>query len=599
MKKILISTFMLLLHILIYAQLTYKTSWVANTGGTWNTFTQMYMNGVGLSKAGLVAGVTTWDEGGRGLGLYNSINGSVKNLEWHDRWAGTCVGININNVYTAVGDYIAMRLVSNTKNIVKEVIIAGIPKYTVEPIAYSGNTYVLDYYRDKMGITGISANENYVVVAVYVLNKVFVYDNNLNLLREVSVDRPFYATPDNDGNVWIIQGADPDNACKVSEFNTLGSATGKEITNLSDPRSLQVNTAGQLVIGDNGANQQVFYYDITTTPNLIKTFGQKGGITAGIPGEIKPDKFNGIVYAGTDSINNLYVITNREGAIIRKFSPDGVQLWQKYGLAFVDMAIADPENENHIYSQEEKYVMDYSNENGAEQTYAACLINAEKYPEDARINQSLDGGVWIKYIDGHKFMFVGNMYSDFIFIYRFNEQTDGEIAIPSGAIANHFSNQQGLYEWPAHQPKTGTFIWRDINGDGKFDANEYENIPNKSSFANVDENGNIYLAGGLDYFECLGIDDIGNPVYSFNNKVTQAIPDDFYIIKKVVYDNRRDVMYITGSSHDLGSTYNVGPTFAAYPNWSKGNRTPLWIKDYILIIRDLQLKTITFLPAIV
>ena len=578
MKQKLIIAIMLIMQLQVFAQLTYKTTWVANTGGTWQTFTQMYMNGVGLSKAGLVAGVTTWDEGGRGLGLYNSSDGSVKNTEWNDRWAGTCVGINLNFVYTAVGDYIAKRPISNTKSIAKSIKIPNVPDYTCEPIAFSSDGFTTDYNRKKMGITGASANEAFVVVAVYVLNKVFVYDTNLTLLREINIDRPFYGTADDNGNVWVIQGADADNVCKIVEFNTSGVATGKEINGLSDPRSLQVNASGQLVVGDNGANQQVFFYDITAAPSLVKTFGQKGGITAGIPGEVKPDKFNGIVYAGTDSLNNLFVITNREGAIIRKFNPDGVQQWQKYGLAFVDMADADPRNENHIYSSEEKYVMDYSKQNGEEQTYFACILNADKYPEDARINQSLDGGVWIRYINGKKFMFVGNMYRDFIFIYRFNSETDGEIAIPCGAIARSFI--QDITEWPAYQPKVGSFIWRDLNGNGKFDQNEYQSVPYQISMANVDDVGNIYLAEGFDYFECQGLDEIGNPVYTFENKVTNAFPAPFDNVKKVVYDNRRDVMYITGNSKTLSNNYNVGPTFAAYLNWSKGNRTPAWIKNY-------------------
>jgi len=571
----------LLSHAQTFAQLTYNSTWVANSGGTWKTFTQMYMLGAQVSKAGIVAGVTNWDEGGRGLGVYSSDNGMVRNTEWNDRGAGTCVGINMDYIYTAWRDGdVTKRLVSHTTGAVKSIKIPGITNVSVNPYAWSYDAKTNDIFRKQMGITGVSANELYVVVAVYQLDKVFVYDTNLILLREISVDRPYYATPDNNGNVWIIKGADSDNKVKVAEFNASGVATGKVIAGLSDPRSLQVNFAGQLVIGDNGANQQVFFYDISGIPSLTKTVGKKGGIGSGIPGEVKPDKFNGIVYAGTDSLNNLYVITNREGAIIRKFNPANQQLWQKFGLAFVDMATVDPENENHIYSQEEKYVMDYSRENGQEQTYAACLLDPDKYPEDARVNQSLDGGVWVKYINGKKFMFVGNMYSDFIFIYRFNEATDGEIAIPSGAIMNHNSSQWGLVEWPAYQPKIGSFVWRDKNGNGKFDANEYESIPYKISLANVDDKANIYLGGSLDYFECMGIDEIGNPIYSFKNKVTQAIPRDFYLFKKAVYDNKRDVMYISGNSNSLGNGRNLGPVYAAYPDWSKGNRKALWIKEY-------------------
>lgn len=532
-QYLLIVSIQLLTTIQLFGQLEYKTTWVANSGGTWKTFTQMYMDGASVSNAGIVTGVTIWDEGGRGLGLYNSADGNVKNLEWNDRSGGNCVGINLKNVYTAYGDNIVMRPISKTTTSTKSIVIPNVPENPREPSAFSYNGDTNNAFRKQMGITGVSATEKFVVVAVYVLNKVFVYNTNLILLREIDVARPFYGTADMNGNVWVIQGADAHNECLVTEFSADGIVTGKKISGLSDPRSLQVNKAGLLIIGDNGTNNQVFFYDITAAPVLVKTFGQKGGIGARIPGEVKPDKFNGIVFAGTDTLNNLFVVTNREGAIIRKFNPENEQLWQKFGLAFVDMADADPRNENLVYSSEEKYVMDYSKVNGQEQTYAACLYNAEKYPEDARINHSVGGGVWIRYINGQKFMFCGDMYRDFIFIYRFNYETDGEVAIPSGAIANRFTSFFGLVEWPAYQPKLGSFIWRDKNGNGKFEANEYENNPNLISLANVDDIGNIKIEDGLNYLECQGLDELGNPVYSFKNIVKESEPNEFVKIKRL------------------------------------------------------------------
>ncbi len=564
---------------MLYGQLSYKTTWVANSGGTWQTFTQMYMTGAGVSQSGISTGVCTWDEGGRGLGVYNT-SGTVTNLEWDNRTGGTCVAINLKSVYTAMNNSIVKRPLTNTTRADKTITIAGISNVSKEPSAFSYDPTGLDILRKAIGITGVSANELFVTAAVYQLNKVFVYDAGLTLLRTINADRALYATPDNAGNVWIIQGADKDNAPIVREYNTSGQATGREIAGLSDPRSLQISKTGQLIIGDNGENQQVFFYNLSAAPELANTFGAKGGITSGIAGEVKPDKFNGIVYAGTDSLNNLYVVTNREGAIIRKFDDQLNHVWQKYGLAFVDMADADPDNETEIYSAEERYSMDYSKENGQEQEYRACLLNADKYPEDARLNASLDGGVWIRRINGQKIMFVGEMYSGFIFIYRFNETTDGEIAIPSGAIANHVSWQFGLNPWPPYQPAAGAFIWRDKNGNGRFDADEYESVNFNVSLANVDEKGNVFFGSSLDYMECQGLDEIGNPVYSFKNKVTQAVPDPFYLVKKVVYDNTRDIMYITGNSNDVSSTSGVGPVFAAYPNWSSANRKASFVKTF-------------------
>lgn len=585
MKKKLIKATLLSLvismSIMSYGQLDYKATWVANSGGTWKTFTQMYMIGATVNQAGITAGVCYWDEGGRGLGIYNT-DGNVTNLEWNNRSAGTNVGMNLNFVYNSGTDYITKRSIKNTAVAIRSVSISGLSVTKKEgDYAFSLKPEQADAFRKALGITGVSANELYVVAAVYQQNKVYVYDKDLNFLKTISVERAYYATPDNNGNVWVIQGANRDNEPRIVEFNATGEPTGKVITGFSDPRSLQISKKGQLIVGDNGTNQQVFFYDITGAPALVETFGQKGGIGAGIPGQVKPDKFSGIVYAGTDSLDNLHVITDLEGAIIRRFDKDRNMIWQKYGLAFVDMADADPRNENHIYSCEERYLMDYSKENGQEAEYVACTIDPVKYPDDARIHTALDGGVWIKWIDGRKFMFVGEMYSSFIFIYRFNEAIDGEIAIPCGAVMAHTRFGFGPSgEWPPKQPKMGSFIWRDKNGNGKYEEEEYETVPYQIALANVDDNGNVYLAGSLNYFECQGLDAIGNPVYSFKNIVNQDRPAPFTEIKKVVYDSSIDMMYITGNSNTKNNSYNVGPVYAVYPNWSKGNREAKWIKEY-------------------
>ena len=604
MKKLQIKTMVTLglvlsISIMTYGQLNYKTTWVANSGGKQNDFVQMYMIGAAVNPAGITVGVCYWDEGGRGLGVYSAETGSVLNTEWNDRTGGTYVGVNLNYVYNVTGSNITKRSITKTTIPIKTVDISGLKiSFGEGDVAFQLKPEVADSFRTTMGITGLSANEKYVVAAVYQLNKVFVYDTNLNLLRTIPVDRAYYATPDNDGNVWVIQGINKNNAPRIVQFDVAGKATGKVITGFSDPRSLQVSKKGQLIVGDNGTNQQVFFYDISGNPVLVETFGQKGGNGAGIPGQVQPDKFSGIIYAGTDSLDNLHVVTDREGAIVRRFDKNRNLLWQKYGLGFVDMADADPYNENDIYSCEERYSMDYSKENGQEQTFKAYTFNYEKYPHDARGNTSLDGGVWIRRINGKKFMFVGHMYSQFICIYRFNEATDGEIAIPCGIIMEHSRFGIGVYgEWPPKQPKSGSFIWRDINGDGRMDPTEYETSSHDIGLANVDDDGNVYLGNGLEYFECQGLDEIGNPIYSYKHVVKSSTPEPFSQIKKVVYDNKSDVMYITGSTNSINNDYNVGPVFAAYPDWKKGNRTAAWVKSYNLAYGGFGAKGEHFFAA--
>ena len=558
----------------------YDVTWIANSGGIRKSFVQSYIIGCGVSEDGIIAGTCFWDEGGRGLGLYGSESGEILNPEWDNRNAGVNAAINKKYVFTAGTKDIQRRLITKTTVAEKTVTVPDIQGVTkVEGFgSFYKDPATADRFRKSMGITGISANEMFVTAAVYATNKVYIYNIDLELQGTVSVERPVYATPTKNGGIWVIQGADSKNTPKIIEYDASGKPTGKMISEgLSDPRSLQVNSFGKLVVGDNGMNQQVFFYNITgPVPRLEKTFGQKGGIIAGKRGEVKPDKFNGIVYAGTDSNDNLYVVTGREGAVLRKFDKNFNMIWERLGLAFVDMIGVDPYYETDVYSKEERYYMDYSKSKGQEQRYVACTKDADRYPEDPRLHASLDGGVLIVRINGKKFMYVGEMYSGFIFIYRFNETIDGEIAIPCGAVSNRVSWQWEYEPWPPHQPPVGAFIWRDKNGNGRFDADEYENVTYQISLANVDEKGTIYFNGSLNRLECQGLDEIGNPVYSFKTQTRESNPQPFYSVKKVVYDAIRDLMFITGNSDDANSTSSVGPVFAVYPDWSKGNRKAAW-----------------------
>ena len=73
-------------------------------------------------------------------------------------------------------------------------------------------------------------------------------------------------------------------------------------------------------------------------------------------------------------------------------------------------------------------------------------------------------------------MYVGGMFaSNFINIFRY----DGEMAVPSGVIMQWGNSiYRTNLSWPPHRPK-GSFIRRDLNGDGDFQADEYA-LGNKS-----------------------------------------------------------------------------------------------------------------------
>jgi len=177
-KTILTLCLMLSISIISYGQLNYKTTWIANSGGTPNTHIQMYMVSATANQAGITAGVTNWEEGFRGLGIYNT-EGNISNPEWSNYDGGLNVGINLNYVYTAGTSSITKRALTKTSVPLKVATVPGLSvSWYQGDVAYYLKPEVADSFRKQMGITGVSANESYVVAAVYQLNKVFVYDAN-------------------------------------------------------------------------------------------------------------------------------------------------------------------------------------------------------------------------------------------------------------------------------------------------------------------------------------------------------------------------------------------------------------------------------------
>jgi hypothetical protein len=278
--------------------------------------------------------------------------------------------------------------------------------------------------------------------------------------------------------------------------------------------------------------QQVLFYDVTQAdhPRLTRVFGELGGIGSGTPGLVTPTKFWGIRGIGMDVAGNLYVAMSEMGTVLRAFSPDGKMLWEVYGLCFVDLACADPATDGRdVWGIQEHYVMDYSKPPGREAQWTGYSLDRQLYPHDPRgltfVKQQGEHGLTsphLVYINGKRFMFVGGMFaSNFINIFRY----DGELAVPSRLI---FQWGNGLHNtdlvWPPNRPAE-TFIWRDINGNGDYDADEF--APNTKRVQPgpfwVDKKGNIWMAYGFFRYDFQGLDSRGNPIYR-GDKITILDP---------------------------------------------------------------------------
>jgi len=331
---------------------------------------------------------------------------------------------------------------------------------------------------------------------------------------------------------------------------------------LHEPMALAMANDGSLMVADSQTSprQQVLFYDVSNwqSPKLIKTFGDEGGIGSGIPGVVTPRKFWGIRGLGMDAEDNLYVAMSEMGSCLRKFAPDGEMLWELRGDVFVDVMSADPTTDAvDVWGIQEHYRMDWAQPPGKESTLVGYSLDRHQYPHDPRgltfVKQNGEHGLTspqIVYLEGKRFMFVGGMFaSNFINIFRY----EGESAIPSGVIMQW---EHGLYrtdqKWPQNRP-AGAFIWRDTNGDGDYEADEYAANTDRVKPGPfwVDTRGNIWMAHGFFRYDLQGLDDQGNPVYSADKITVLDPPEGVKNITRVVYLDDTDTLILAEQGKDM------------------------------------------------
>ncbi len=319
----------------------------------------------------------------------------------------------------------------------------------------------------------------------------------------------------------------------------------------------------------------------------IGTFGERGGIASGTPGAFADRKFNRVTAIGCDAADNLVVAQDGQsgggGTVLESYRlKDGKLNWRLLGLTFVDMADVDAASDADVFTKEEHFHLDYSQPAGHEASYAGFTIGREKYPQDPRLH-IWSGGAWVRQIDGRRVLFVNDMNAENLQVYRFAPATDGEVAIPAGFFAKKHVKSKDA--WPPNQPEKGAWIWRDGNGNGAFDADEFQTNGGMDSPAAqgwwVDQTGNVWLATekeGLRFFPLQGFDARGNPKWDFTTMRTFPAPEGFREVKRLRYDAATDTMFLGGTTDEDKNQHwkPMGPVVACYDDWLRGKSTLRW-----------------------
>ncbi|QYX33750.1 hypothetical protein [Sphaerospermopsis torques-reginae] len=582
---------------------TYQTSWLGNTIGKGELRVQNYIEAMYVTGNGLVYTNSIWDEAGMEAAIYKDgkVIGFLEDLHGWYRLGGKAV--TANNKYI----YVAMRQggMSSKKEgypsegktwyCVRRYDLTGKPAPFPGGNGWDKSMLIIS---DKSEVTGLAMVDNKLFVSNADANIVHILNTEtMQEMGKFSVTNPGGIAVDPRGNLWIIQNKKGNTAAKIVNYDQSGKKLPQQIVDVVDPRAIAIskpiNKQERLLVAENGIRQQVLIYNIKNQPVQVGTFGTKNGIYSGVPGEVQDLKLYGITGVGADSAGNFYINNNgfnNSGTDLRKFSPSGKLQWQLLGLIFVDNADTDPKSDGvNLFTKQEEYWMDYSKPAGKQWTYKAYTLNPFKYPQDPRLHTSPDAPIFRR-IQGKPFLFLTDMYSSFLQIYRFQPNTDGEIAIPAAMFVKTNVDSPGIKgikaNWPPYQPAKGEWIWRDKNGNGAFDQNEYDRSEDYPYLGGwwVDTKGDVWKAlrteDGIRHYPLQGLDSKGNPIYNYRSMQKEKTPSFFKDLRRIEYFPETDTMYLSGFTAEHPSIGDeakvVGSEIARFDNWSKGNRTPKW-----------------------
>jgi hypothetical protein len=578
---------------------THKTSWIGNTFGNNEKWVQIQISGMYVAPDGTVYTNSYWDEGTREAGIYKNGDAiaKVEDLHGWGRLGGITVTADSKYIYVAMQqshsghpgeDYPAEK---TTWYCVRRYNLSGKPAPFADGRGWDKSMLIVS---TKNEVTGLVTTNDKLYVSEKAANKVHIYDKNtLKKIQSFSVKNAGQIAIDKKGTLWVIQSKDDKTPGKVLHYSSTGTKLPGVIADVENPNAIAVNAQGRLLVAENGTRQQILIYNTANQPKQVGTFGIKGGVYAGIPGEIKDLKFYGINGVGSDSSGNIYVANdgfNRSGVDLRKLSANGKLQWQLLGLHFIDNADVDPVSDGAIaFTKQERFVMDYSKPAGKQWTFKGHTLNAFKYPQDPRLHTGPDATI-IRRIQGKPFMFLMDMYGTTIQIYRFNKTTDGEIAIPSGIFVGSRDGDGGAAfggKWPPFQPQKGEWIWRDKNGNGKFESNEYDRSKDHPYIGGwwIDRKGDIWKSLrtqdgiGIRHYPFQGFDAHGNPMYSYKSMKKLPHPKFIGDLRRIEYYPDTDTMYLSGFTQEhpaINGDYAklIGSEIMRIDNWSKGNLKP-------------------------
>ncbi|RQH06528.1 hypothetical protein D1Y85_11650 [Paraburkholderia dinghuensis] len=599
-------------------QLNVTTSWIGNTYGYGQgTWTQINITAIAVTPEGKVFTNAPWDESGGEITAYQDGKalGFAGGTHGWGGSGGNAVAVNRRYLYAAVGvgnekghlvgngiwppkGHQWIGVTRRSLDDPKRAAAFQPPADPLNPHAQLSGAFLMvnDVTSGAHAdIGGLAASDSTLYVSNTTANRVEVYDAiTMQRQSQWDVHEPGRIALAGDGSVWVLTGTLTDHAPRVAHYSAQGKLLSADALTLpTDTQAVDiaVDPVQRILIADNGPRQQILVYTRSSQDyTLSGMLGERGGIFSGAAGRPGPGRFNGLTGVAADARGNIYVSTNGIGpryenigaglgASLESYTLAGKRNWIVEGLLFVDGAWMDPSRPNSVYTGNKRFELDLSKPPGQEWKYAGFLNNRFRYPDDPVFHTDQWPGLPVaRQLDGHTFLYLTDMYADHLKIYRFDRQRDSETAIPSGLIAGR---ERGVLHVP-NAPPGGDWMWRDTNGNGAFDADEFTRNPGPDKLPGgwgwwIDTRGDIWRARdnrGIWRFRFGGLDAKGNPIYAYDKLDKYAVPAPFIEVHRAIYEPDSDSMYVTGytadAPHDPGFPKEAGRVLVRYDHWSSG-----------------------------
>ncbi|MEJ0003505.1 MAG: hypothetical protein WDN30_08030 [Pararobbsia sp.] len=605
------------------SMLDYRTTWIGNTyGGAAGhgadaQWVPIDVEAIAVTPDGMLLTNTPWDEAGGEIGAWRNAQGifGTQTHGWGNS-GGDAIAVNDQYVYASMsigneggglvgrGDYpdTGRQWYGVTRR--RRADIAQGASFAGGRGNLAGSTQrsflLVDDVEDKIdaSIRGLAVNAQTLYVADQASHLIRSYDAmTMQAGPSWPVDGPGALALAPDGSLWAItdfQGAAP----RLAHFTAKGAALPDTVPLPAGTVavSLAFDSRGRLLVADNGPRQQVLIFAPGDGGwHADGALGEAQGLLAGVAGTVGPARLNGITSVASDAQGNTYVSMNGrgprtigqdnggvgDGAVVEAYARDGHRLFRLEGLLFVDGADVDrgsvsPDgNTLSVYTGTWRFTLDLTKSApGSEWRAAGFTANRFRYPEDAlyHAGRSERGLPMVRRIEGRRFVFYTDMFSDTLKIYRFDPAREGETAIPSGLIGTR------TVGWPPGLPARGEWIWRDANGDGRIGREEMQGTglsADDQTCWYVDLRGDVwegFIDRGVRRYRFGGFDRAGNPRYDYAHADNFTMPAPFTRIQRIVYVPETDTMFLSGSTAQFPwnklDWNESGKVVARYDHWS-------------------------------